>query len=352
MAAEVRIARQEIRQAFALATVGVICAFSLWMGFHYWHFLCVHLASIAYRGRRAGNLSLNALGTTSLGFTLMVASVFLSLWKGWAALAKRNFWEGILWLLSPALALWLVCFVYYFVWLPPEIFSPHEIADFSQHIVVAIGNDQGITIGTGVWVDSTGVVATCVSHKYSSVKIGTLTPGPSCASLSPNSFVCVAGGVLRTPGLRGYYDRETGIAVIVFIHYSVSGSVKLNPTTPNVNLVKEISIVPNLSKSSIAVGDPIFLAGVEDDSQLGNVPVINSQQASVTRLNVDISVRGRDQRIYTSLPFKNSYLGAPILNASEDVVGLVCGADSDGNSIGVPAQYVMDVVNRAKEQMK
>ena len=73
----------------------------------------------------------------------------------------------------------------------------------------------------------------------------------------------------------------------------------------------------------------------------------------MTRLNVDVSaLGGRDQRIYTSLPFKNPYLGAPILNASEDVVGLVCGADSDGNSIGVPAQYVMDMVNRAKEQMK
>ena len=34
-------------------------------------------------------------------------------------------------------------------------------------------------------------------------------------------------------------------------------------------------------------------------------------------------------RIYTSLPFKDSYLGAPIIDEYEKVVGVICDSDSE-----------------------
>lgn len=314
------------------------------IGFLLWH------TTVPHRAWRAWVLSVSALGTTLLAILVSVIAILVSLLlaghqKGWLSMRRRwqqRIRDGVLF---GVLVLWSAVFLWHFIFLPPETFSVDEIARFAQGIVVVRGsaNEVSMLVGTGFWADERGYAFICRDPEESdadrsAVKVGMITMPP----LLTGKLMALATGIMYGPGQLVYDDPETGIKLVYVENNPFTRKFHGFAEAEDINSGEvERSVeeywVPQLSAQNVNVGDPLFLAGIELREK--DTLAMSTVEGRVVGLWPSLSSPKRFLRISTSLPFKPSYCGAPVLSATKLIVGMVACVPGS-TAVVIPVQYL------------
>jgi S1-C subfamily serine protease len=266
---------------------------------------------------------------------------FRAMKKEW----KDNLRDGVY-----AVLVWFVGMTLYNVSIAMHenrVFSAQDIEDYGYGLAVSIANDSNkpTTIGTGFWVNEKGYMVTC-THKLKNGVPGTseLGVGSLLAPLLTGKLLTVAAGFRYARGTLVSYDDETGLALFFVKESPFQMTMHMFADAQDIKTHKvertiEKCYVADVSREGIQVGDKIFLVGVEDEN---GSPALNTAEGQIERLGADTSSKARFLRIHTSIPFKPTYWGSPVLNASEQVVGIV--GDSTDQAVVIPAQYILELL--------
>lgn len=236
--------------AFLLPIIGGLVVVIIWV-----------FGTFSHHIYRAASLSVSTLGTSWVGISL---SIITALWllrsvmktEGWRAALVQMAYGFI-----PLGTFLFAFFVKYLIWMPAEPFQPEEIAQFAQHAVVQIGDDKsgkgGETLGAGLWLDPTGVAATCSKTPQSPVSVSTMLPFTEVHQRI--GFIQSAGGVASTKGVVIYHQPDTGIEIVRFSSMVSTHSIPLAHRSAE-------PIIAKLSVStSIPVGTALYVPAIQDD---------------------------------------------------------------------------------------
>ena len=304
------------------------------------------LATLGHRIYRSLWCTIEANGFTFLGlFTaLAIPTIYL------IRIYVREGWPGMrAWFQSGRIAFtvlticWLLSFLYYLIFLPLETFTSQQIADFGQGLVVKIAPAGGAPMPcSGFWANKNGDVVTWSKESGKSpVKVFGLIP-----PLLGGNMITVASGLIAMNGVPVSYDAATGISILRVQENPFSRKLHAfaqarNSRTQEVETTTEKYFIAPISKEKAEAGNKIFLIATELDSD--GFDAIATIEGSITRVSVDTSKNDKYLRIHTSIPFKTSYLGAPLLSDTKLIVGMVAG-EQGSNCIAVPAQYLAGVL--------
>jgi hypothetical protein len=274
-------------------------------------------------------------------------------WRGLEELLKKEYGHA----LALSLLTWLVVVVWTFFTMPLETFTPEQIADWSYGIVVPLAQNQdgGAPVASGFWADRGGHVLVC-TRKLRNAPVGVV--GMGVGMLAPPLFdtaMNVSNFTMWLHGRLDWYDDETGVAIFTvppnpFQTKPWYLSVWSRPrgTGEGYHLVQQARLnydVPAVSDSQLKPGDHIFVLAVENDK---GQPILKYDDGTVERIGIEPQAGDRDLRAYTSIPFENTYVGAPVVNANEQVVGVV--GDSTDKVIVVPSQYILENMQKLIHQ--
>jgi len=232
------------------------------------------------------------------------------------------------------------------------VFSYAQISEYSNSIVLAISNDstrmKAGAIGSGFWVSESGYVVSC-THRFNE---STAKPGNSLIveTLLPPSEVpgkgFTGGGIASAGGDFVAWDSKgTGILLLWVeknpFHRDSRAFTAIEDTRSHQTAVAvERAAVPNISNEDPKIGDRIFVLGVENNN---GMPSVRIMEGAVEEIGMDINSTARPVRLYTSVPFKDTFWGAPVLNESRQVVGVV--GDSESKAVIVPSRYILEILN-------
>ncbi len=233
--------------------------------------------------------------------------------------------------------------------------SGTELAKFGAGTVVQIMNDAGSShsypIATGFWVNNKGYIATCL-HSLHGHDIGAFVPTPP---LLGQSLTVAAGGI--TTGVEPIVvDKETDVAILHVVQspfersmHGFAGVQKLDAQGHNVGapeVTQEQYWVPAIASDLAQSGDDIIRVAFIQQHEM---PVVNYDFGHIARMGVDFTSANTktSYRLYTSMPFKDSDCGAPIINNAKTVIGMVNGSDGT-SSVAIPSSYILDVLKTIK----
>ncbi len=94
-----------------------------------------------------------------------------------------------------------------------------------------------------------------------------------------------------------------------------------------------------LSNGLPRVGDKVFLYGAEPEQ----FPSFSTFEGWIVRLGTGKA----GIRAYSTLPFRNTYCGAPVLNESKVVIGMVAGRTTAGETEVILARYITHLMKTA-----
>ena len=234
--------------------------------------------------------------------------------------------------------------------------SGTELAKFGAGTVVQLVSNADSRgsfnpIATGFWLNNKGYIATCVRSLEGRTRIGAFVPMPP---LLGQNLTVGSGGI--TTGLEPVVvDREADIAILHVIQNpfdrSMHGIAMAQQLDDNGHplgqpeATQEQYWVPAITSDLAQSGDEIIRVAF---TQQDGMPVVNHDFGHITRMGVDFSsgATKKSHRIYTSVPFKDSDCGAPIINNAKTVIGMVLGSDGKF-SIAIPAIYILDALKTA-----
>jgi hypothetical protein len=347
--------------------------------------------------QRAWRLFVAAMGTTTLAIMVAFAVIPILLllleWstKGWTVMKQR--WQNNLRVVGVTLAVWVIIFSYQlFVAVPREInqaadkeglpiierrirppeiayskparerrkFTTQELADFGTGIAIQIVEETPVSpnkapehrpLATGFWVSTKGYAVTC-AKSISGHQNRLVAAVPMPPLLGQNMIV--AGGGMFTRAELVATDEQSGLALLrvylsPFERQMHSVALAKNLKTGKVENSVERYWVPKIATIMAQSGDEVVRIGFTSDS----LPVISPDFGHINRANVDTSKSQESFRLYTSLPFKESNCGAPIINDAKEVVGVIGGVDPmspyvQPREFAVPAKYVLDLLKHAQ----
>ncbi len=316
---------------------------------------------------RAFLFSFNARGTTFLGVVLATIGTFAN-WiipaimrvgamkgrSGMKRMRRLAKWSNFA---APGflLAIWLFLVTWNFIFMPAPTFSVQQIAQSSLGIVVSIAPNPDIRkVGTAFWVDSKGYIVTSSRQIEDKEVVGVLAK-----PIIDGRMFGIAAGIRKVYGEVVYRDPSTTVEVVrVYDNPFISKGHGVAIGIDDNNHVEQTTeqywvpcLADSLADSSVAVGDEIFLSVVEPTSD--DIPQVVFTQGRVTSIGYDAQASKRFERIHTSLPFKPWYRGAPVLDASKRIIGIVLdtnGSDSS-NAVLLPVKYLHTILNEAKPKM-
>jgi hypothetical protein len=223
-----------------------------------------------------------------------------------------------------------------------------EIGDFGNEIVVAIQADDGKFSNTGFWADRPHyLLVTCseavASETIQSSKRVTLALKYPVSQASDGSFqisnVFTAFGIAHLLGQVGQIavldTREDG------------GSLNFPATGQIFNKHFDYYASPVLSRILPKTDDDVFITGVEE----GDGPIFSLRFGKVTSI---ISYSPSDKskppelRFHMTIPFNAGYCGAPVLNRSKQVVGMMLGSVTGGDSEAVSSEELLIQIETQK----
>jgi hypothetical protein len=233
--------------------------------------------------------------------------------------------------------------------------SGTELAKFGAGTLVQIVNgiDSGSSnpIATGFWINNKGYIATCL-HSLRGFDVRAFVPMPPL--LGQNLTVVSGGGATGVEPVIS--DKETDIAILHVIRSPFERSMhglavvqQLDEQGHNVGkpeATQEQYWVPAIASDLAQSGDDVMrVAFIQQDG----MPVVNYDFGHITRMGVDSSSgsTNKSYRLYTSVPFKDSDCGAPIINNAKTVIGMVRGSDGK-SSVAIPSSYILDVLKTIK----
>jgi hypothetical protein len=220
-----------------------------------------------------------------------------------------------------------------------------EASTFASGIVAYIDNDKLFTDkehfdlhhryrGTGVLIRDDWYIATCT-------RAVDALPAPTILLAKPpfidkNVLGRIAFGVMGTVVVT--YD---GVAIV---RMNMPASIpKMRPVDPrDVNPVFGYQSVPAFDYGLPEVGQRVFLSGVEN----GTPASFGTFEGKIIR--VGEAEVGHGMAMFSTLPFKDSYCGAPVINEHKTVIGLMSAATPDGTSEILLAREILHAMIDAK----
>jgi hypothetical protein len=213
--------------------------------------------------------------------------------------------------------------------------SLKDISDFSSGIVASIGEREYSSFalpgklevhktyaGTGVFVRDDWYLATCAKAVENK-------PEPSVLLAS---FPDIKKSVLMLGSL---------VVPSKIVKTDAFGLAILKVQTPIAKMNSnghdfERSWVPRFEEGLPQVGQRIFVYGVESG---GFSPSFSVIEGHVTRIGSSSLNSG--VAIFSTLPFRSSFCGAPVLNEAKAVIGLMMGSADGGDSEITLARYIV-----------
>jgi hypothetical protein len=307
------------------------------------------------RLRTAITTAISATGTTYVGVGLwavfFVGDLLVKLGReGWRGLTldwrTRLKWNALL-----AGVFWLVLCVFKYVYPDPIILKPSEIAGHAQGLVVALMSFETFKFGqldyrkvvkSGVRVDPRRYLVSCFkvdeNADLPNVMVGSLeTPFRNIEHAGTLAY-----STYYASGQTVAYDDFNGLALV----YSRAEPMGLDFNGRSI-LNGPSKISPLLFSGKMpSTGQRVFIFAAEQDQQH---PAVATAEGVVTRWSREHDRRGRfHYRIHTSVPYKDTYDGAPVLNEQRQLVGVVHGGSDDSNPscVLVPAESVMELMRK------
>jgi len=198
----------------------------------------------------------------------------------------------------------------------PE-FSSTELLAYSYGVVVGLGGGTSpvslppsLPSQSGFWIDADGDIITCVpippKQPLGSTLVSRL-PAPKTVVYSKNGKEIVrvqtTGGMEQNVGQLTDYE-DTGLLL-------VSDKATIVPHPASLDFGDATLSVPVLTMDSPTIGSTVFVLGVEVDV----AAFVAVAEGRVQRYGIGT--------FSTSIPFKSTYLGAPVFNSSGEIVGIV-----------------------------
>jgi hypothetical protein len=227
--------------------------------------------------------------------------------------------------------------------------SGTELARFGAGTVVQIVNDASgaaSPVATGFWLNDKGYVATCLHSLNGLTNPGAFVPMPP---LFGEMMTASSGGMITMVTLIAE-DKEADIAILQVINspfqrqmHAFASAQRLDEKGGPVGepeVTQEQYWVPVLAPDLPKNGDDIIGVGFVHDS----LPVVSYNFGRVKRVGTDYATKKTPLRLYTSLPFKESDCGAPIINNAKTVIGMIRGTDESSNGVAIPVSYVLGLL--------
>lgn len=240
---------------------------------------------------------------------------------------------------------WFLVFLVRYTWPPPQKFVVADVAAYSQGIVVSIcsKDEKHTPIGSGFWADKRHMF-TWLEERPAD---GLLNVGIIVPPIIPGEKMSVMSGGVYGAALIEHH--ETGVCIAYVPHNPFQRKLHAVAVLENTKTKKVVDKttekywVPKLSKGIAHEGDRLVLCAAESDE---DSPALVVHEGHVTRLGMKGDVH--PVRIHTTLPFKTTYVGAPALDFTKLVVGIVV-EQSDGHCVLMPARYLAESLEAGKE---
>ena len=302
------------------------------------------------------------LGTTTVGLLVPVL-VFVVVRAGWRMRqpTHRQWWLAIIddWkeITRDGVCAFAAILIILFIWNiyrvehEKPVLTSRQMAEYVNGTILAISNDQSFVgsgkyppaVGVGFWVSTNGYALTCMRqfHVPTQTNVNVLVP---LFPIPNGTLVHVATAFYNTPSFKWGYDPETGMLLLwvpnnPFQIHPAAGI--MNSKIGTIDGVVEKHKVPAICKTLTPVGETIYLVCIDTEEELErNIRVIEGR---VEGLGTDASCYYRFIRIHTSIPFKPIYLGAPLVNVSGEVVGIVADSKSS-QTVVIPSIYFSELL--------
>jgi hypothetical protein len=224
---------------------------------------------------------------------------------------------------------------------PPPISPKVNLQDVikyasSRTLVVGFGSSNlpgqpKDASGTAFWVSSTGLAATC-THSIRKPPIPLfVSPYITSKSIPLKGGIGHAfmGGV--TLPLVVSEAKGSGDVMILRVPQVAQGFSA--PIGDNKDAVHINNYFFALSESLPSVGDRVFFYAAERNV----IPTFTPAEGTITRLGAGSAT--------LNLPFRETYCGAPVIDESEKVVGMIVGQDvKSKDSVMMTSIYISDVL--------
>lgn len=228
--------------------------------------------------------------------------------------------------------------------------SGTELAKFGAGTVVQIVNDAmgaaPTPIATGFWLSDKGYIATCLHSLNGGSEIGAFVPMPPLLGKQ----MTVSSGGMTTAVKPIAVDKEADVAIMQVVAspfqrqmHGFAFAQRVDDKGAGVGkpeITQEQYWVPAVASDLAQSGDEVIKVGFAYD----HLPVVNYDFGHIKRIGTDSSAQKKSFRFYTSLPFKESDCGAPLINNAKTVIGMLRGSDDSANSVATPVSYVMDLL--------
>jgi hypothetical protein len=204
-----------------------------------------------------------------------------------------------------------------------------DVADYASRLTVAIGGETLVPLGTppsvkhvfgsGVFVRRDWYLASCeeaVTIKEPEIAFA-IPPHLGKIDVGP-SIMGAMGNVTTTDSLR-----------LTIIKAPMTG---------------ELDYVPKVEPDLPEVGKRVFLYGVEN----GFAPSFTPVEGRVVRIGTSPSHSLGSAAIFSTLPFGDTYCGAPVISEEKSLVGIMISGADNGESEIMPARRIIRLMEADK----
>jgi len=233
--------------------------------------------------------------------------------------------------------------------LPLSGSDAHGISVIGSAIALGIAvtsrsGEHGPYTGTAFWVHHRGFAATCSAsiHNRIGQRIAAIVPFPLLAG----EMMEVNGGAMITEARIQAQDGK-GVVILSVENDPFSRQMHMfssakDSKSGKTESQKERYSVPLLARTLANVGDNVFMVGIEP----GVLPTFSTREGHILR------VGGTDDgiRIFTTIPYKPTYCGAPVLDKATAVIGMVVGKSGDGETEVAPVRSIVSLLKQAQIQ--
>lgn len=220
--------------------------------------------------------------------------------------------------------------------------SAGQISEIASGMVMAITKSER-HIASAFYVDTEAHIATCasvVASPTAPVGVSIATPPMKMGKME------IAGGITRlsaSPVTRS----EDGVSLLkvalAIFEGPAAAQVRRGHNLPSGGVAYVgRTWIAELSPSLPVVKEKLFVYGLEPTE----IPSFSLLEGEIIRLGT--SSKGSGIRAFTTVRWRESYCGSPVLNVSGKVIGLLSGITSDGDTELIPSTAILNLMEQRR----
>lgn len=306
--------------------------------------------SLALRAFRAtidemGTAPIPVIITVGWWLIYLLYGAVRALGEGGLSAMKTFILKQMRWSLGAAFVVWSPIFLYK---LSHPKYTVEEVGEYGRTLLVSTksaSDSTPVVWRSGFWGTTKGYMVTCLpTLPEPKIEVGMLLP-----PLLSGRLITVPMGLLVSEGNVLDFDEETCIAVVRVPANPFDRTMHMIAASEDVNTLyiestTEKYSAAHFSADASKLGDRVLLAAIVQENSVD--PAYAAVEGRITRLASDISKENRSLRLHTDIRSRNTFLGAPLLNDSNQVVGVVV-AEDEGYAVAAPSKYVTEILRRA-----